>query len=257
VEVVPQTFQDTDLPIQYDNWIGLGAANANGGAFRFSYHANDTVTYKFNATSIKWITAKGPGSGKALVTIDGVNKGTFDLYNSSALWKQQFLFSGLASAVHTIVVKVTGTKNASSSGYNVALDGFQVGSSITVVQESALGVQYDKWIGKKQALASGGSFRINSSVGFATLEFSGTSVSFVTARGPSYGKVNVYIDDQLVSSNLDLYAASQQWRYNVGIAGLPNGFHTIKIQATHTKNASSKGYGVVLDAFEAFPVQTE
>jgi predicted outer membrane repeat protein len=257
VEVVPQTFQDTDPFILYDNWFDFGSPNASGGFFRSSNHTNDTVTYKFNATSIKWITRKGPEMGKALVTIDGVNKGTFDLYKSSALWNQQFLFSGLASAAHNIVIKVTGTKNASASDFLVALDGFQVGSSTNVVQESALGVQYDKWVGKKQALASGGSYRINSSVGFATLDFSGTSVSFTTVRGPGYGKVSVGIDGVFVVTNLDLYAPTQQWQYKLGITGLVNGPHTIEIDTTHTKNASSKGYGVVLDAFEAFPLVSE
>jgi len=33
---------------------------------------------------------------------------------------------------------------------------------------------------------------------------------------------------------------------------LANGFHTIEILPTHTKNASSSGYGVVLDAFEGY-----
>jgi len=257
VEVVPQTFQDTDPSILYDNWFDFGSPNASGGFFRSSNHTNDTVTYNFNATSIKWITRKGPEMGKALVTIDGVNKGTFDLYNLSALWNQQFLFSGLASAAHNIVIKVTGTKRASASDFLVALDGFQVGSSTKVVQESALAVQYDKWMGKKQALASGGSYRVNGSVGFATLQFTGTSVSFITARGPSYGKVNVGVDGAFVFTNLDLYAPTQQWQYKLGIAGLANGPHTIEIQSTHTKSASSSGYGVMLDAFEAFPAQTD
>ena len=79
----------------------------------------------------------------------------------------------------------------------------------------------------------------------------------MTARGPGYGKVNVFIDDQLVSPNLDLYAPTQQWQYKMGYAGLANGPHIIDIEPTHTKNASSKGYGVVLDAFEAFPAQVD
>src|SRR5438067_8465487 len=257
VEVVPQTFQDTDPSILYENWFDFGSPNASGGFFRSSNHTNDTVTYKFNATSIKWITRKGPEMGKALVTIDGVNKGTFDLYKSSALWNQQFLFRGLASAAHNIVIKVTGTKNASASDFLVALDGFQVGSSTNVVQESALGVQYNKWVGKTQAAASGGSYRVNDSLGFATLEFTGTSISFVTARGPSYGRVNMGVDGVFVMTGLDLYAPTQQWQYKVGITGLANGPHTIEIDSTHTKNAGSKGFGVVLDAFEAFPLPAD
>jgi len=256
VEVVPQIFESTDLSVRYDGWSGIGDPNASGGALRWSNFTNDTVTYKFNATSIKWLTRKGPSMGKALVTIDGVNKGTFDLYRATGL-NQQFLFSGLASAAHNIVIKVTGSKNANAAGFFIPLDGFQVGSSTKVVQESALAVQYDKWMGRQQNAASGGSYRINSSVGTAEFNFGGTSINFVTARGPGYGKVNVFIDDQLVSPNLDLYAPTQQWQYKMGYAGLANGPHIIDIEPTHTKNASSKGYGVVLDAFEAFPAPVD
>src|SRR5438067_1422294 len=256
VEVVPQIFESTDLSVRYDGWEGIIDPSVSGGALRWSNFTNDTVTYKFNATSIKWLTRKGPSMGKALVTIDGVNKGTFDLYRATGL-NQQFLFSGLASAPHNIVIKVSGTKNANATGFFVPLDGFQVGSSTKVVQESALAVQYDKWIGNSQPAASGGSYRINSSVGTAEFNFGGTSINFVTARGPGYGKVNVFIDDQLVSPNLDLYAPTQQWQYKMGYAGLANGPHIIDIEPTHTKNASSKGYGVVLDAFEAFPAPVD
>jgi len=138
------------------------------------------------------------------------------------------------------------------------LDGFQVGSSTKVVQESALGVQYNKWVGKTQAAASGGSYRVNDSLGAdVNFQFSATSILFVTARGPSYGKVNIYIDGMLVSSNLDLYAPTQQWQYNIGYSGLANGFHVIDVRPTHTKNASSSGYGVVVDAFKGFPNQMD
>ena len=80
----------------------------------------------------------------------------------------------------------------------------------------------------------------------------------MTARGPGYGKVNVFIDDQLVSPNLDLYAPTQQWQYKMGYTRLPAGPHIIAdIEPAHTKNAGSKGFGVVLDAFEAFPAPAD
>jgi hypothetical protein len=250
VEVPLQVFENTNPSLQLGGWSGTGSPNANGGFFRWSNLTNTAVTYKFNATSIKWITAKGPTMGKALVTIDGVSKGTFDLYRSSMLWNQQILFSGLSSAAHTIVIKVTGTKHASATDYYVALDGFLVGSATKIVQESALAIQYDKWVGKTQTAASGGSYRLNTSTGDASFGFNGPAVNFVTARGPSYGKVNVIIDEFAVSSIVDLYAPNQQWQYAVEVSGLSNGFHTITIRPTHTKNANSSGYGVVLDAFE-------
>ena len=236
--------------IQYDGWRGFTSASANGGAYRMSNVANDTVTYGFSGASIKWITLKGPSMGKALVTIDGVSQGTFDLYSSSTGWNQQFLFGNLGSGSHNIVIKVTGTKNASATGFNVALDGFLVGSATKAVQESALAVQYNSWIAKTQTLASGNSYATSDTFGAATVfRFNGTSINFVTARGPSYGAVDVYIDGVLKSSNVDLYSATQQWQYWLNYPGLTNANHTLEVRPTHSKNAKSKGYSVVVDAF--------
>ena len=236
--------------VQYDGWRGFKSASASGGYYRMSNVTGDTVSYTFTGTSLKWITRKGPNMGKALVTIDGVSKGTYDLYSSTVRWKQQLLFGGLGNARHTVVIHVTGTKNASATGANVALDGFLVGSSTTPLQESVLKVRYGKWRGTKQTAASGDSCRSNGTLGsVARFRFNGTSVKFVTARGPRYGKVDVLIDGVLRSSNLDLYAAMQQWQYGLQYSGLSNANHTIEIRPTHTKNASSSGYGVVVDAF--------
>ncbi len=72
--------------------------------------------------------------------------------------------------------------------------GLLVGSSTAVVQESALKVQYNRWLGTTQSAASGGSYQSNGTSGsVARLRFHGTSIIFVTARGPSYGNVNVLI----------------------------------------------------------------
>jgi hypothetical protein len=61
--------------------------------------------------------------------------------------------------------------------------------------------------------------------------------------------VNVYIDGVLKSSNVDLYFTTQQWQYTLQYSGLTNANHTIEVRPTHTKNAKSKGYSVVVDAF--------
>jgi predicted outer membrane repeat protein len=250
VEVVQPLVENGHPYVQYDGWRGFNNASANGGYYRMSNISNDAVTYKFTSTSIRWITRKGPNMGKALVTIDGVSKGTFDLYSSSALWNQQIVFGNLTNAAHTIVIKVTGTKNASATDYNVALDGYLVGSATKPGQESALAIQYNNWVGKSQSAASGSSYRSNGDLGASSLfRFSGTSIFFITALGPSYGYVNVLIDGVLKSSNLDLYSPTQQWKHGLYYSGLANANHTIEVRPAHIKNASSSGYGVVVDAF--------
>src|SRR5205823_2360612 len=94
VEYLP-LIDSTGWYIQYDGWVGISDRFASGGYYRASHTANDMISYGFGGTSIKWITRKGPEMGVASVVIDGVNKGNFDLYNSSTLWAQQVLFSGL------------------------------------------------------------------------------------------------------------------------------------------------------------------
>jgi len=190
--------------------------------------------------------------GKAFVSIDGGNSSITDLYNSSTLWNQQILFGNLTNAGHTIVIKVGGLKNASATDYNVALDGFLVGSSTTPVQESALAIQYNNWLGQKQTAASGASYRLggNGSLGESVLfRFKGTSIDFITALGSSYGYVSVLIDGNAVAADLDLYSPTQQWKHSLYYRGLANTNHTIEVRPEHIKNANSTGYGVVVDAF--------
>lgn len=238
----------TRANIQYDGWAGVSDRFASGGYYRISNTANDVTSYGFSGTSIKWITRKGPEMGIASVLIDGVNKGSYDLYNSSTVWNQQILFDGLPSGVHKIAITLTGTKNPLATDSRVVVDGFIVGTK--TVQENALGVQYNNWIGKSQTAEIGGSYRSNGTLGsVARFNFVGGSVSFVTARGPSYGKMNVYIDGVLMSSNVDLYFTTQQWQYTLQYSGLTNANHTIEVRPTDTKNPKSKGYSVVVDAF--------
>lgn len=70
----------------------------------------------------------------------------------------------------------------------------------------------------------------------------------MTAKGPGYGMVKIYIDNVL-RSTVDLYAGSQTWKSRLAFTGLAAGGHTIKVQPTGTKNASSSMTKVVLVAF--------
>src|SRR5205823_11719383 len=125
-----------------------------------------------------WESHKGPNGGKAAVTIDGVAKGTFDLYAPSAgLFSQSF--GGLAAGAHTVAVRVTGTKNAASSDFWVGIDAFKVGATTT--QDTALGIIYQGWVGQANASASAGTYRANTSAGLTfTYWFSGTGIDWVT-----------------------------------------------------------------------------
>jgi bacillopeptidase F len=70
----------------------------------------------------------------------------------------------------------------------------------------------------------------------------------VTARGPAYGKAQIWVDGVL-KKTVNLYNASQQWQYPVTVSGLAYGHHTVVIKVLGTKSSLSTGTGVVCDGF--------
>jgi hypothetical protein len=120
------TTQDSANSITYDSWTGATSSSANGGTYRIDGSKNATSTLTFSGTGVNWITSTGPAYGQASVSIDGVAKGTVDLYASTVHWQVAEAYTGLASGSHTIVITVLGTKNASSKGTKVVVDAFVV-----------------------------------------------------------------------------------------------------------------------------------
>ena len=74
-------------------------------------------------TGIEVIVCKNSDRGKLEITIDGVSCGEVDTY-ASPTERQSVAFSkkDLAQGEHTIVIKATNTKNASSSGTKIEID---------------------------------------------------------------------------------------------------------------------------------------
>jgi hypothetical protein len=233
--------------IRYNGWRGVMDANASGGSYRVSKVMSGTVQFKFTGTTISWVTYKGPDQGKAQVTIDGVDQGTFNLYSTTPKWNIQRVFSGLANQSHTLLVRVLGIKKAKSSDTNVSVDAFVVGSTTT--QDTDPGVKFDSWKGVTDSNASDGSYRKSGKQkATISLTFTGTSVNWITALGPGYGQAKVKIDGQLMET-ADLYAASQQWQVVKTYEGLSAGTHTLKLKVLGTKDPKSSGTKVVVDAF--------
>lgn len=237
------TSQETAAAVTFDGWTQ--GSDGNGG-YRVSRIANSTATFRFSGSSLTWVTRKGPAQGKALVTIDGVNKGTFDLYGAT-VQKYSKSFTGLSSAAHTIVVKVTGTKNASASGTNVAVDGFTVGATTTA--ETSWTITYNTWYGGSSTSSSGGNYRTSPTANAScTFSFVGSGVDWVTASGTGWGKAEVYIDG-VDKGTVDLYSSTQHWQLVKAYSGLAAGPHVIKVKALGTKNTASTSAKVVVDAF--------
>lgn len=99
----------------------------------------------------------------------------------------------------------------------------------------------------------------------ATLNFTGESVTFLTTKGPNLGIAKIYIDGSPITdgdtaltgdtgsnkSGIDLYAANTVGAKRVYTkTGLTTGAHTMTIQVSGQKNASSSSTRIDVDAFE-------
>lgn len=241
-----------DLEMDRGRYLGVGGVadpTASGGTYRASATKGANVTFKFTGTGITWVTRKGPDQGIASVTIDGKSKRNVDLYATSAQSFSQS-YSGLASKKHTIVITVTGTKDAGSTGKRVAVDAFVVG--FTTTQDTSPKVTYDSWTGVTSASASGGAYRVSPKKGATSrLTFTGERVDWITATGPSAGMASVSIDGVSMGT-IDLYAPTVNWQVDESYRGLAPGSHTIVVTVLGTKDPSSAGTLVVVDAFVVY-----
>jgi beta-glucanase (GH16 family) len=133
-------FRKYDAPavVINDNTIGAGLHQFNynttwsywgseANAFYRDNHwssvANNYVQVQFSGTQIDFYGAKASSHGIAAVSIDGGAETLVDYYAPTRTDKALVYTSPvLASGTHTLKVRVTGTKNAGSSGYAVTAD---------------------------------------------------------------------------------------------------------------------------------------
>jgi hypothetical protein len=84
----------------------------------------------------------------------------------------------------------------------------------------------------------------------AQFTFLGTQITWVATKFSNRGKADVYIDGVL-QTTVDEYSASVLYQQPVYVkTGLSAASHTIKIVCKGTKNASSKGTYIDIDAFK-------
>lgn len=116
-------------------------------------------------------------------------------------------------------------------------------------QETTVQVRYGSWQGVSHSSADGGTYR-QSAVEDATVRFSftGTEVTWITAKGRDKGIAEVSIDE-VSRGTFDLYSPTERWGVALTFSGLPYGSHTLAVRVTGAKNAASMGRWVVVDAF--------
>ena|GEM_PF-2903506 len=253
-----KSVDDQDANIVYsgswNNWSDSGNYKSTE---RFSGTATDNAEYTFQGQFITWIGPKGPNNGIADVYIDDeLVQAGIDLYAPSKQYQQElFTKKGLSDKLHTIKIVVTGTKHPSSSNTNVVIDKFECSPHIADDRDSLL-TYSGTWSNIADANAFNDTEKHSSTSGsYVEYSFFGPFVKWVGSKGPDFGKADIYVDDILVKSGIDLYAANKQYQqelYN-NIDLTPGVNHTIKIVVTGTKNSASSGLKVAVDSIEIVP----
>jgi len=247
-------YEQDNATVSYSGtWASNNDAYFSGGSYKFSSVTGSTMDVTFWGKRIDWVAAKGGSYGIAKVTLDGVETNV-DLYNSGIKYKQSVWSSGtLSDGRHTLRIEVTGTKNAGSAGTGINIDSLDVVGYPTPVrfeQDDAKASYTGTWSSNSDGSMSGGTYRF-SSVGssFVDVSFWGKRIDWIAAKGGSYGIAKVTLDG--VETDVDLYNNGLKYKQTVWSSGnITEGRHTLRIEVTGTKNASSSGIGVNVDSFD-------
>jgi hypothetical protein len=93
------------------------------GSNSWSSTANDIMTLTFSGTSVAFYGVLAPDHGIGAISLDGGSETSIDFYSPTRSGNQLLWTSPiLAAGTHTLKLRVTGTKNASSTGYYVTVD---------------------------------------------------------------------------------------------------------------------------------------
>jgi hypothetical protein len=239
----------------------------SGGSAMQSSTAGATASVTFEGTSIRWIGSRGRHMGIAQMSIDGSVVKQVDLFarpDDEAHTEVATIYD-LSAGKHTLTITVTGTQNPQAEGAIVVVDAFDVQPQATVShwQDTNPGLNYSAgWTKSAESGPFSGSGVSNvpelpvtaqetSTAGAnVSVPFRGTGINWIGYRGPDAGIAQVQVDGG-APTQVDLYAPNPTYQPIVFAASnLADANHTLTIQATGQKNASSSGARVIVDAFD-------
>jgi hypothetical protein len=240
---------------------GTGGQHLAGVGVRPSTASSPTVSITSpanGATVSGTITVSATASDNVGVAgvqfkLDGANLGaevTTAPYSIS--WNTTTTSNG--SHTLTAVARDAAGNRTTSAGVTVTVS--NAGGTVTRFEETDPAIRYTgNWYPKSDPPGASGGTYIEAQENFAraTFSFTGTAVSWISARASTTGIARVYVDGTLVAT-VDTYAPSLQMQVVMFTAtGLPRGPHTIAIEATMTANPASgptPPCWVVVDAFD-------
>jgi hypothetical protein len=255
--------EQNDPSIIYSgNWYSNSNSANTGGVAALTNAKGARAAMAFTGTGISWIGVVDGWAGLATVYLDGTMT-VVDTYAAIARY-QQVLYSarGLSPGPHTLSIEITHERGAGTEGSWVWIDAFDIenGSALPGGVPAATGrveennpalIITGRWYSNANPAHSGSTSALSTDAGSrVTINFTGTGISWIAYRDEWSGIARVYLDGEM-KTTIDTYLSPSQARaipYSVN--GLPSGSHTLTIEATGTRNASSKESWVWVDAFD-------
>jgi hypothetical protein len=251
--------QETDPSVIYTgDWVqGDTSRQWSAGIAAFSKTPGARATFAFTGTGIRWVGFRGPQTGIARVSLDGVVFPPVNTYSSTEqIQAELFKKTGLADTTHTLTIEVTGDQDAASTSPLVVVDAFEVTTSGARHQETDPAIIYGgNWVQGNQdkAYSEGTTAETVVAGAQATFTFTGTGVSWIGFSGPQTGIADVFLDGAF-AKEVDMYAPTEGPQHAVFTAtGLAPGTHTLKVVVTGLKNTASSWFWVLIDAFDVIP----
>lgn len=258
--------EQNDRSIVYSgNWYANGASTNSGGAAALTNTRGARASITFSGTGISWIGVSDGWAGLATVYLDGALQ-VVDTFGQITHY-QQVLFTarGLSPGPHTLSIEVTHERDANTQGSWVWIDAFDIENGAPIaggvtatagrIEENNPAMTYTgRWFANPGSTHSGGNAALATDAGSrADLGFTGTGISWLAYRDEWSGIARVYLDGE-PKTTIDNYLSPADARavpYSLG--GLSPGPHTLTIEVTGTRNASSKGSWIWVDAFDVTP----
>ena len=182
--------------------------------------------------------------------VDDVPLGAED---TSAPYSVNWDTAGVANGSHALTARARdGAGNTTTSSTVTVTVANGAGSNVRIEDGNTAIAYHGSWnVGNTARPWSGGTAAVGFGLGQdAVVSFRGTGITWIGFRGPWTGIANVYIDGAFVAT-VDGYATTETVQAPMySVTGLPLGPHTMTVEVTRTKNASSTDYIVIVDAFD-------
>ena len=136
-------YQESSAPVVASpGWDMVLAPEASGGAYLTSDHPGARLTFQFDGGSLQLVTARGPGMGRCLVTLDGQpvpalahdSKGRsyVELYRGEDEWQaRETIASRLGNGSHNLQLSVAEGPSSGATGPRCVVDALVVEDSET------------------------------------------------------------------------------------------------------------------------------